>query len=99
MNFFTISPRHVSKKKFTQTERLQIIKKLKLKRNLARIEIGGFKRIMKTYLIEYIDPHTQIRLTTYLDAEDKTAARDLFFETYPAVEEVERITWVPTTKA
>ncbi len=51
---------------------------------------------MKTYLVEYIYPRTQVRLTTYIDAKDKTEARDLFFENFPEVEEVERITWVPT---
>jgi hypothetical protein len=51
---------------------------------------------MKTYLIEYIYPRTQVRNTTYIDAEDKTEARDLFFENFPEVQEVERITWVPT---
>jgi hypothetical protein len=51
---------------------------------------------MKTYLVEYIYPRTQVRLTTYIDAEDKTEARDWFFENYPEVEQVERITWVPT---
>jgi DNA-dependent RNA polymerase auxiliary subunit epsilon len=51
---------------------------------------------MKTYLIEYIYPRTQVRNTTYIDAEDKTEARDLFFENYPEVEQVEKITWVPT---
>jgi hypothetical protein len=51
---------------------------------------------MKTYLVEYIYPRTQVRLTTYIDAEDKTEARDLFFENYTEVKEVERITWVPT---
>lgn len=52
---------------------------------------------MKTYLVEYIYPKTQVRNTTYIDAEDKTEARDLFFENFPEVEEVERITWVPST--
>lgn len=99
MNFFTTFLRHVSKKKLTQTERLQIIKELKSRRNSARISKEGFNKIMRTYLVEYIEPRTQVRLTTYLDAEDKTAARDLFFETYPAVEEVERITWVPSIEA
>ena len=99
MNFFTALLRHVLKKKLTQTERTKIIKELKIKRNLARIEIGGFNRIMRTYLIEYIDPRTQMRSATHLDAEDKTGARDLFFETFPAVEEVEKITCVPVTKA
>lgn len=99
MNFFVTLLRRVLRKKLTQTERTNIIKELKIKRNLARIEVGGFNRIMKTYLIEYIDPRTQIRLTTRLDAEDKTAARDLFFETFPAVEEVEKITCIPVTKA
>jgi hypothetical protein len=51
---------------------------------------------MKTYLVEYIYPRTQVRNTTYIEAEDKTSARDLFFENFPEVEEVERITWVPT---
>ena len=51
---------------------------------------------MKTYLVEYIYPKAQIRNTTYIDAEDKTEARDLFFQSFPEVEEVERITWVPT---
>ena len=51
---------------------------------------------MKTYLVEYIYPRTQVRLTTHINAEDKTEARDLFFENYPEVEEVERITWAPT---
>lgn len=51
---------------------------------------------MKTYLVEYIYPRTQSILTTHITAEDKTEARDLFFENYPEVEEVERITWVPT---
>ena len=51
---------------------------------------------MKTYLVEYIYPRTQVRNTTYIDAEDKTEARDLFFENFPEVQEVERITWVPT---
>lgn len=51
---------------------------------------------MKTYLVEYIYPRTQVRLTTHVSAEDKTEARDLFFKNYPEVKEVERITWVPT---
>jgi hypothetical protein len=51
---------------------------------------------MKTYLVEYFYPKAQIKLTTYIDAEDKTEARDLFFESFPEIEEVERITWVPT---
>lgn len=50
---------------------------------------------MKTYLVEYIYPKTQVKNTTYINAEDKTEARDLFFENFPEVEEVERITWVP----
>ena len=52
---------------------------------------------MKTYLIEYIQNRTQVRCTTYIDAEDKTQARDLFFESFPDIEEIERITWVPST--
>jgi len=51
---------------------------------------------MKTYLVEYIYPKTQVRNTTHIEAEDKTEARDLFFENFPEIEEVERITWVPT---
>lgn len=51
---------------------------------------------MKTYLVEYIYPRTQTRMTTHVSAADKTEARDLFFENFPEVEEVERITWVPT---
>jgi hypothetical protein len=53
---------------------------------------------MKTYLVEYICPKTQVRVTTQINAEDKTEARDLFFENYSEVEEVERITWVPLTE-
>ena len=53
---------------------------------------------MKTYLVEYIYPRTQVRLTTHINAEDKTEARDLFFENYTEVNEVERITWVPYTE-
>ena len=53
---------------------------------------------MKTYLVEYIYPRTQTRHSTYFDAEDKTSARDFFFENYPEVEEVERITWVPSVE-
>jgi len=47
---------------------------------------------MKTYLVQYLHPKERVKLTTYIDAEDKTEARDLFFESYPEVEEVERIT-------
>lgn len=95
MNFFVTLLRRTLRQKLNPEEKAEIIKQLKVKRNSARIEREGFNRIMKTYLVEYIDPRTQVRLTTYIDAEDKTAARDLFFETFPAVEEVERITWVP----
>lgn len=52
---------------------------------------------MKTYLIEYIHDRTQVRCETHIEAEDKTAARDLFFENFPNIEFVERITWVPST--
>jgi hypothetical protein len=99
MNFFVTLLRKVLRENVDQSERLQIIKELKSRRNSARISKEGFNKIMRTYLVEYIEPRTQVRLTTYLDAEDKTAARDLFFETYPAVEEVERITWVPSIEA
>ena len=52
---------------------------------------------MKTYLVEYFHQKARVKLTTYIDAEDKTQARDLFFESFPEIEEVERITWVPST--
>ena len=52
---------------------------------------------MKTYLVEYIHSRTQVKCTTHIEAEDKTTARDLFFESFPEIEEVERITWVPST--
>lgn len=99
MNFFATLLRLVLKKKLTKAERAKIIKELKIKRNSSRIEIDGFNRIMKTYSIEYIDPRSLSRLTTHLDAEDKTSARDLFFETFPAVEEVKKITLVAVAKA
>lgn len=51
---------------------------------------------MKTYLVEYICPKAQVRNSTHVKASDKTEARDLFFENFPEVVEVERITWVPT---
>lgn len=54
---------------------------------------------MKTYLVEYVDPKTQVRMSTKLSAEDKTDARDKFFDAFPAVEVVERITWVPNESA
>jgi hypothetical protein len=51
---------------------------------------------MKTYLVEYIYPKTQVVNTTYIEAEDKPAARDLFYENFPEVDQIERITWVPS---
>ena len=54
---------------------------------------------MKTYLVEYVDPKTQVRMSTKISAEDKTDARDKFFDTFPLVEVVERITWVPNESA
>jgi hypothetical protein len=54
---------------------------------------------MKTYLVEYVDPKTQVRMSTKINAEDKTDARDKFFDTFPAVELVERITWTPNEPA
>lgn len=50
---------------------------------------------MKTYLIEYICPLTRVVMSTHIVATDKTEARDLFFENFPNVTEVDRITWVP----
>lgn len=54
---------------------------------------------MKTYLVEYVDPKTQVRMSIKISAEDKTDARDKFFETFPTVEYMERITWIPNESA
>jgi hypothetical protein len=49
---------------------------------------------MKQYLIEYVDGRTSAAMSKVVEAEDKTQARDMFFETHPQ-DILERITWVP----
>ena len=53
---------------------------------------------MKVYLIEYIDPRLETLVTTKIEADDKTSARDKFFDDRADVLIVERITWIPDTK-
>lgn len=50
---------------------------------------------MKLYLIEYVEPRTQTIMSVKLLGADKTDVRDRFFELYPHVEHVDRISWVP----
>lgn len=50
--------------------------------------------MLKQYIIEYTDTLTQIVHTVILKAEDKTAARDLFYEQFPHVENIDRITLI-----
>lgn len=47
---------------------------------------------MRTYLVQYIDSSDDLPKTEEIEAIDKTNARDLFFEMYPSIEFVERIT-------
>jgi hypothetical protein len=47
---------------------------------------------MKEYIVEFIDPKTNHHLQTSINAEDKTEARDRFFELYPSVQYITRIT-------
>ncbi len=50
---------------------------------------------MKTFLVEYTDPRLNISLNEKIYAEDKTEARDKFFELFEDIEIIDRITWVP----
>jgi hypothetical protein len=53
-----------------------------------------YNLLMKQYLIEYVDGRTNAAMSKVVEAEDKTQARDMFFETHPQ-DILERITWVP----
>lgn len=46
---------------------------------------------MKEYIVEFIDPKTNHIMVSRISAEDKTAARDLFYESYPTVEYINRV--------
>jgi hypothetical protein len=46
---------------------------------------------MKEYTVDFIDPKTNHHLQTSINAEDKTDARDQFFELYPSVEYINKI--------
>ncbi len=52
---------------------------------------------MKTFLVEYTDPRLNIKLNEKIQAEDKTEARDKFFELFEDIELIDRITWIPDT--
>lgn len=52
---------------------------------------------MKTFLVEYTDPRLNVRLSEKVYAEDKTEARDKFFELFEDIELIDRITWIPDT--
>ena len=47
---------------------------------------------MKEYIVEFIDPKTKHVMVFRINAEDKTEARDRFFELYPSVQYITRIT-------
>ncbi len=53
---------------------------------------------MRTYLVEYVDPKTQVIMSARIEAVDKTEARDQFYENFPMVMVVERITWIPSAQ-
>ena len=46
---------------------------------------------MKEYIVEFIDPQTKHIMVSRINAEDKTDARDQFFELYPSVEYINKI--------
>jgi len=47
-----------------------------------------------TYIVEYIDPQFEESQFTSCEGFDKTDARDQFFELYPHIDYVERISVV-----
>jgi hypothetical protein len=49
---------------------------------------------MKVYLIKYINPGTGELLYEQVSAEDRTQARDNFFERHSNIDLIERITTV-----
>lgn len=49
---------------------------------------------MNSYLIKYIDPDTEELLCEQVTAEDRTQARDDFFERHPNIDLIIRITTV-----
>jgi hypothetical protein len=49
----------------------------------------------KIYLVEWVDPRTQTYREQKIKAQDKTEARDSFFEEHPEVQLIDRITWIP----
>jgi hypothetical protein len=50
-----------------------------------------YNNYMKEYTVDFIDPKTNHHLQTSINAEDKTDARDQFFELYPSVEYINKI--------
>jgi hypothetical protein len=49
----------------------------------------------KVYLVEWVDPQTLVMRHQKIKAASRTDARDLFFEEYPQITNIERITWIP----
>lgn len=47
------------------------------------------------YFVKYTDPQTDTQLTYNIEAEDKTQARDLFYELFTDVVYIDRITLIP----
>jgi len=54
---------------------------------------------IRTWLVEFIDPKTNVLMKDIILAADKTEARDLFFEENEHVDNVVRITWTPSLNA
>lgn len=51
----------------------------------------------KNWLVEFEDPRFGgVLLKEVISAKDKTDARDLFFEQNEHIDNVKRITWVPS---